>query len=71
MKTILKSLGGALVVLTLVNISATLYGQGQKPLTADDLIQMKKADFDDQTVINAIAAKMGFLSILLCKDLPP
>lgn len=33
-----------------------LHAQAKKPLTSDDLIQMKKANFDDQMVVNAIAA---------------
>jgi hypothetical protein len=31
------------------------YGQSAKPLTVQDLVQMQKAGFDDQTVTNAIA----------------
>jgi hypothetical protein len=32
------------------------FGQGKKPLTAEGLIQMKKAGFDEQTMIKAIEA---------------
>jgi hypothetical protein len=32
------------------------FAQSQKPLTRTDLVQMKTAGFDDQTVINAITA---------------
>ena len=42
-------------ILVLFILTAMVYGQGQKPLTSEDLIQMTKA-FNEQTVINAIAA---------------
>jgi hypothetical protein len=37
-------------------VTTLAIAQAKKPLTADDLIQMKKAGFDDQIAINAIAA---------------
>jgi len=43
-------------MLTALFAASLLSGQVKKPLTSDDLIQMKKAGFDDQTVINAMAA---------------
>lgn len=48
-------LKNARAALTLLLVTTMTYGHGQKPLTSDDLIQMTKA-FDEQTVINAIAA---------------
>jgi hypothetical protein len=44
--------GLLLILSTIAPVSA----QSKKPLTSDDLIQMKKANFDDQMVVNAIAA---------------
>lgn len=43
------------VLISLVAVNF-LTGQTKKPLTSDDLIQMKKAGFDDQTVVGAILA---------------
>jgi len=44
---------GLLLILSTVGL---VQAQAKKPLTSDDLIQMKKANFDDQMVVNAIAA---------------
>jgi hypothetical protein len=46
-------LAAALIAFLLASLAS---GQAKKPLTSDDLIQMKKAGFDDQMAINAIAA---------------
>jgi len=46
----------ALSLLLILSTVAPLRAQAKKPLTSDDLIQMKKANFDDQMVVNAIAA---------------
>lgn len=35
---------------------ALAFGQDRKPLTANDLIEMKKAGFDEQTIVEAIEA---------------
>jgi hypothetical protein len=46
----------AALILSLLVAPTLMYGQAKKPLTSDDLIQMKRADFDEQTVVKAIAA---------------
>lgn len=48
-----KEVASLLLILSTV---LPLHAQAKKPLTSDDLIQMKKANFDDQMVVNAIAA---------------
>ena len=40
----------------LLVLSPWAFAQAQKPLNQTDLVQMKTAGFDDQTIINAIAA---------------
>jgi hypothetical protein len=50
----------ALIALFAASLSS---GQAKKPLTSDDLIKIKKAGFDDQTAINAIAANGVSLDI--------
>lgn len=42
-------------LIALTCVSAVL-GQARKPLTLDDLLQMKKAGFDEQTLVKAIEA---------------
>lgn len=56
-KTISLALStGAVSLLLILFTVAPLRAQAKKPLTFDDLIQMKKANFDDQMVVNAVAA---------------
>lgn len=45
-----------IVFFSLLTMSMLLSAQAKKPLTSADLIQMKTAGFDDQTIINAIGA---------------
>jgi hypothetical protein len=49
-------LGYTLLIFSILCIPRLLSAQTHKPLTAADLRQMKTAGFDDQTIINAIAA---------------
>ncbi|MBI3645445.1 MAG: hypothetical protein HY233_05740 [Acidobacteriales bacterium] len=51
-----RVLGEVAVVLSLLVAPTLAFGQAKKPLTSDDLIQMKKAGFDEQTMIRAIEA---------------
>lgn len=57
----LRFLRAASVTLGLLVVAAGVNGQTKKPLTSDDLIQMRNADFDEQTVISAIAANGVYL----------
>ncbi len=45
-----------LLVFCCLTIPSGMMAQARKPLTAADLAQMKSMGFDDQTIINAIAA---------------
>jgi hypothetical protein len=45
-----------LLPLALATAFAPAFAQAAKPLTSADLAQMKTAGFDDQTIVNAIAA---------------
>jgi hypothetical protein len=44
------------LLLCLVTLPVLVFSQAKKPLTAADLVQMKTAGFNDQTIVNAIAA---------------
>ena len=51
-----RSLAYCLLVICCSTMHSALMAQTHKSLTAADLVQMKTAGFDDQTIINAISA---------------
>jgi len=56
MRKFVYAIVNCLLAVCLLNVNGNLFAQAPKPLTSVDLVQMRTAGFDDQTIVNAIGA---------------